>query len=70
MWVMRLLGQTGTKSIEPVEEKRLKYFKQICNCELEIEEINNQITELEKRREEVENRLDVSAMIYSNLVTE
>lgn len=43
------------------------YFQQICEYELAIEQINNQISQLELEREQVSNQLDVAFMIYSNL---
>ena len=55
-------GVIGTKSTD-VEEA----FQEVCSLEFVIEEINNQISELEKYRDQVSKKLDVAHIKYTNL---
>ncbi len=72
MWDTLQSAVTGTKSTKQeneLEDKRERYFKRICEYELEILQINTQISELEERRVFLEDRLDNAVVIYSKLNT-
>lgn len=57
------------KSVRAGQQSTNNYFEQICECELRIDQINTEISQLEEEREHVSNQLDIAYMIYSNLNT-
>ena len=69
MWDMLKSVLIGIRFIDrkPQKKDAQDYFEDICRLELTISEMNNEISDYERQRAQLELSLDFAHIMYTNL---
>lgn len=67
MWDMLKSALTGTRFTKRKKKDAQDFFEDICRLELTISELNNEISDYERQRAQLELSLDFAHIMYTNL---